>query len=79
MIWLESTDSQTDEGPLEREIADDLETLPPQGYFNPSEWKASSYVYPSGSCVMPSAQAFKQPLKKAQINQLTTAGLPQKR
>jgi uncharacterized protein len=40
MIWLESTDSQPDEGPLEREIAvDDLiETLPPQGYFNPSEW-----------------------------------------
>jgi len=33
MIWLESTDSQTDEGPLEREIAGDdlVETLPPQG------------------------------------------------
>lgn len=39
MIWLEES-SEPDEGPLEREIAvDDLvETLPPQGYFHPSEW-----------------------------------------
>ena len=39
MIWLEES-SEPDEVPLEREIAvDDLvETLPPQGYFHPSEW-----------------------------------------
>ena len=39
MIWLDEAE-QPYEGPLEREIAlDDLiETLPPQGYFQPSEW-----------------------------------------
>ena len=39
MIWLEES-SEPDEGPLEREITVDelVETLPPQGYFHPSEW-----------------------------------------
>ncbi|MUG98514.1 DUF177 domain-containing protein [Scytonema sp. UIC 10036] len=40
IIWLEETDPQADDLPLEREVAfDDLvETLSPQGYFYPSEW-----------------------------------------
>ena len=40
MIWLDEAAEQPYDGPLEREVAlDDLiETLPPQGYFHPSEW-----------------------------------------
>jgi uncharacterized protein len=40
IIWLEETDPESDNLPLEREVAfeDLVETLPPQGYFNPTEW-----------------------------------------
>lgn len=40
IIWLNETNSETDDLPLEREVAlDDLvETLSPQGYFYPNEW-----------------------------------------
>jgi uncharacterized protein len=40
IIWLDETAHETDDLPLEREIAfDDLvETLSPDGYFYPSEW-----------------------------------------
>lgn len=40
IIWLEETAGQPDDGPLEREVAwvDLVESLPPQGYFYPSEW-----------------------------------------
>ena len=40
MIWLDEKADQPDEGPLERELAleDLVETLPPMGYFYPSEW-----------------------------------------
>ena len=39
IIWLEEG-SQPDDVPLERELAweDLVESLPPQGYFYPSEW-----------------------------------------
>ncbi len=39
IIWLE-TASQVEDLPLEREVAveDLIETLPPDGYFYPSEW-----------------------------------------
>ena len=40
IIWLDPAANQPDEGPIEREIAveDLVETLPPDGYFDPSEW-----------------------------------------
>lgn len=40
MIWLDEAADQPYDGPLEREVAlkDLIETLPPQGYFYPSEW-----------------------------------------
>ena len=40
IIWLDEVDQDSDDLPLEREIAlDDLvETLSPQGYFHPTEW-----------------------------------------
>ncbi len=40
MIWLDEAADKPYDGPLEREVAleDLVETLPPQGYFYPSEW-----------------------------------------
>lgn len=40
IIWLDEAATQPYNGPLEREIAmeDLIETLPPLGYFSPSEW-----------------------------------------
>lgn len=40
IIWLDATANQPQDLPLEREVAveDLLETLPPDGYFYPSEW-----------------------------------------
>jgi uncharacterized protein len=40
LVWLDESANQPDDGPLERETAlDDLvETLPPQGYFQPDSW-----------------------------------------
>jgi uncharacterized protein len=40
IIWLDEAADATDDLPLEREVAfDDLvETLSPQGYFDPGEW-----------------------------------------
>ncbi|MBW4545793.1 MAG: DUF177 domain-containing protein [Symplocastrum torsivum CPER-KK1] len=40
LVWLDESANQPDDGPLERETAlDDLvETLPPQGYFQPDTW-----------------------------------------
>ncbi|AFZ21546.1 YceD family protein [Allocoleopsis franciscana] len=40
MVWLDESADQPDEGPLERETAleDLVETLPPQGYFQPDVW-----------------------------------------
>lgn len=40
IIWLDPAADQPYEGPLERELAieDLVETLPPQGYFDPGEW-----------------------------------------
>lgn len=40
LIWLDESAAQPDEGPLERETAleDLVETLPPQGYFQPDSW-----------------------------------------
>ncbi|MTJ07451.1 MULTISPECIES: DUF177 domain-containing protein [unclassified Anabaena] len=40
IIWLDETANQTEDLPLEREVAveDLLETLVPDGYFYPSEW-----------------------------------------
>lgn len=40
LIWLDEAASQPDLGPLERETAleDLVETLSPQGYFQPGEW-----------------------------------------
>ncbi|MEA5503266.1 YceD family protein [Halotia wernerae UHCC 0503] len=40
IIWLDETASQAEDLPLEREVAveDLIETLPPDGYFYPSEW-----------------------------------------
>lgn len=40
LIWLDEAASQPDTGPLEREVAveDLMETLPPQGYFDPGCW-----------------------------------------
>ncbi|BAY25778.1 hypothetical protein NIES2100_55860 [Calothrix sp. NIES-2100] len=40
VIWLDATANQSQDLPLEREVAveDLLESLPPDGYFYPSEW-----------------------------------------
>jgi uncharacterized protein len=40
LIWLDETANQADTGPLEREtpLEDLVETLPPQGYFQPDVW-----------------------------------------
>lgn len=40
MLWLDESAEQPDDGPLERETALDelVETLPPQGYFQPGDW-----------------------------------------
>lgn len=40
MIWLDESAGQPDNGPLERETAieDLVESLPPQGYFEPDAW-----------------------------------------
>ncbi|MDZ8056509.1 MAG: YceD family protein [Aulosira sp. ZfuVER01] len=40
IIWLDATANQPQDLPLEREVAveDLLESLPPDGYFYPSEW-----------------------------------------
>ena len=40
VIWLDANVNQTEDLPLEREVAveDLLETLAPDGYFYPSEW-----------------------------------------
>jgi uncharacterized protein len=40
IIWLDEAANGPDTGPLEREtsLEDLVETLPPQGYFQPDEW-----------------------------------------
>lgn len=40
LIWLDVAANQSEALPLEREVAleDLVETLPPQGYFDPGEW-----------------------------------------
>jgi uncharacterized protein len=40
IIWLDEAASLPDDGPLEREVEleDLVETLPPQGYLDPSKW-----------------------------------------
>ncbi len=40
LIWLDETANEPEIGPLEREVAveDLVETLPPQGYFDPGRW-----------------------------------------
>ncbi len=40
LIWLDEAADEPDTGPLEREVAveDLVETLPPQGYFDPGRW-----------------------------------------
>lgn len=40
MLWLDESAAQPDDGPLEREtpLEDLIETLPPQGYFQPDIW-----------------------------------------
>ena len=40
IIWLDETATKLDDAPLEREVAleDLVESLPPLGYFHPSEW-----------------------------------------
>ena len=40
MIWLDESASLPYEGAIDKEVAveDLIESLPPQGYFNPSEW-----------------------------------------
>ena len=40
IIWLDAAIEETDSGPAEREIApeDLVETLSPQGHFDPTEW-----------------------------------------
>lgn len=40
LLWLDESAEQADDGPLERETAleDLVESLPPQGYFQPDTW-----------------------------------------
>lgn len=40
LIWLDESADQPDTGPLEKEtpLEDLVETLPPQGYFDPDVW-----------------------------------------
>ena len=40
LIWLDEAANETDDLPLEREVAveDLVETLPPNGYFYPDDW-----------------------------------------
>ncbi len=40
LVWLDESAEQPDDGPLEREtpLEELVETLPPQGYFQPDTW-----------------------------------------
>lgn len=40
LVWLDEAANQPDDGPLEREtlLEDLVETLPPNGYFQPDTW-----------------------------------------
>lgn len=40
LLWLDESAEQADDGPLERETAleDLVDSLPPQGYFQPDTW-----------------------------------------
>lgn len=40
LVWLDESADQPDDGPLEREtgLEELVETLPPQGYFQPDTW-----------------------------------------
>lgn len=53
LIWLDEAANQSDDGPLEREVAleDLVEMLPPNGYFNPSDW-----LYQQVSLAIPQRQ-----------------------
>lgn len=53
LIWLENTSEEVDAIPLEREVAlsELLETLPPDGYFNPTDW-----LYQQMSLAIPQRQ-----------------------
>ncbi|AFY33752.1 DUF177 domain-containing protein [Calothrix sp. PCC 7507] len=56
IIWLDETANQSQDLPLEREVAveDLLENLPPDGYFYPTEW-----LYEQMCLAMPQRQLCK--------------------
>lgn len=70
LVWLDESANQPDDGPLERETAlDDLvETLPPQGYFQPDTW-----LYEQLCLAIPPRQLCDQQCPGIQVTDTETA------
>ncbi|MEP0919217.1 YceD family protein [Leptolyngbya sp. DQ-M1] len=64
MIWLDETADQLEELPLDRDLSmDDLvETLPPNGYFDPAAW-----LYEQLSLEIPQRQLCEQDCKGIEV------------
>ena len=76
MVWLDESADQPDEGPLERETAleDLIETLPPQGYFQPDVW-----LYEQLCLATPPRQLCDPNCLGIQINEPGSAALTDRR
>lgn len=70
MVWLDESAEQPDDGPLERETSlDDLvETLSPQGYFQPGDW-----LYEQVCLAIPPRQLCDQQCPGIKVNQTDTS------
>ena len=64
MIWLDETANYPDAEPAEQEVPleDLVETLPPQGYFDPTEW-----LYQQMSLAIPPRQLCDRDCKGIQL------------
>jgi uncharacterized protein len=76
LVWLDESAEQPDDGPLERETAleDLVETLPPQGYFQPDVW-----LYEQLCLAFPPRQLCDQMCQGIQINDQGSAALTDRR
>jgi len=65
LVWLDESADQPDDGPLEREtpLEDLVESLPPQGYFQPDTW-----LYEQLCLAIPPRQLCDQQCPGIQIN-----------
>lgn len=75
LIWLDEIANQPYDGPLEREVAveDLVETLPPQGYFYPSEW-----LYEQLCLEIPQRQLCQAECAGIPANKATNNKIPEK-